>query len=59
MTAIYTISVIGSIVGDTEEESKPVKVADSVEELLCLLNEERIDVENNYLFTEKQVAHKL
>jgi len=59
MTAIYTISVIGAVVGDHIEESKPVKVADNVEELLVLLNEERIDIENNYLFTEKQVANKL
>ena len=59
MTAIYTISVIDAVVGDHIEESKPVKVADSVEELLVLLNEERIDIENNYLFTEKQVANKL
>jgi len=59
MTAIYSISVIGACVGEVEEESPPVKVASSIEEFLCLLNEERVDEQNNYFFTEKQVAHKL
>ena len=32
-----------------DQDKKPELVAESVEELLMLINEERIDTENNYL----------
>jgi hypothetical protein len=43
---------------DTEDYNEAVKVADSWEELLTLINEDRIDTENNYIITELQLTVK-
>jgi hypothetical protein len=43
---------------DTEDRDEAVKVADSFEEFLTLLNEDRIDTENNYIITELQLTGK-
>lgn len=49
---IYTVPC------DTEDRNDAVKVADSWEELLFLINEERVDTENNYLITELELTGK-
>jgi hypothetical protein len=43
---------------DTEDHNKAVKVADSWEEFLMLINEERVDIENNYVITELELTVK-
>jgi len=55
MTTIYSISTIGDIVDNEEVESKPVKVASCLENFLIMLNEDIIDTENNYFFTQNML----
>jgi hypothetical protein len=50
---IYTVPV------DDQSRHSAKLVAATVEELLVLINEERIDIENNYLYTEDMLASML
>jgi len=50
---IYTVPV------DDQSRHSAQLVAETVEELLKLINEERIDTENNYLYTEDMLARLL
>lgn len=50
---IYTVPV------DDQSRHSAKLVAETVEELLMLINEERIDIENNYLYTDETMARLL